>query len=77
MKTQPCTVTRVSPISGEVNSITIEITQQQIDDWNEGKKKIQDIFPELSAGTREFILSGITPQEWDDFMKEPEEEESQ
>jgi hypothetical protein len=26
---------------------------------------VQDIFPDLSAGEREFILNGITPTEWD------------
>lgn len=34
--------------------------------WNEGRLPglVQDVFPELSADEREFLLSGITPEEW-------------
>ncbi len=38
--------------------------------WKEAREKghapfIQDAFPELSADDREFLLTGITPEEWD------------
>lgn len=37
---------------------------------------LQEAFPFLSAGEREFILSGITPDEWAEiFPKEGEDEE--
>ena len=40
--------------------------------WSHGKVLLQDAFPELSAGQREFIKTGITSAEWDKYMKEEE-----
>jgi hypothetical protein len=34
--------------------------------WQNGKL-IQDAFPSLSVVEREFIMTGITPDEWEDF----------
>jgi hypothetical protein len=34
---------------------------------------IQDAFPELTDGAREFIKSGITPLEWAKYMGEEDE----
>jgi hypothetical protein len=39
--------------------------------WQSGML-IQDAFPMLSAGEREFIKTGITPQEWDEMFKDEE-----
>lgn len=36
---------------------------------------IQDAFPTLSDDDREFILTGITPEEWDSLFPEEVEEE--
>lgn len=36
--------------------------------YNEGKLLLQDAFPELSPTAREFIKSGITDEEWDEYM---------
>ena len=37
--------------------------------WNDGML-IQDAFPGLSAEDREFIMTGITPDEWDSIFGE-------
>ena len=29
---------------------------------------IQDVFPELTNDEREFIMTGITPEEWEKFI---------
>lgn len=34
---------------------------------------IQDAFPYLSPDDREFLKSGITPEEWDYFLSEDQE----
>jgi len=34
--------------------------------WKENKKLIQNVFPELNAEEREFLISGWTPAEWKD-----------
>ncbi len=36
--------------------------------WQGGKCLLQDAFPELSDDAREFIKSGITPEEWTKYM---------
>ena len=55
---------RASDFTGEVNSMILNVTEKQIDDYFEGKGYIQTIFPDLSASEREFIKTGCTPDEW-------------
>lgn len=57
------TVTRQSKITGKINKRTIPATPEQFDAWNAGAL-VQDAFPFCSAEDREFIISGITPEEW-------------
>jgi hypothetical protein len=57
-------IIRKSPFSGNTNSMEIEITQEQIALWESGTL-IQNAMPHLSADEREFIMTGITPEEWD------------
>ena len=58
------TITRKSMISGEINSMELDVTQEQLDLW-QGGKLIQNVFPHLNADEREFIKTGCTPAEWD------------
>ena len=46
----------------------IDITQEQLDLWENGML-IQKVAPHLSANEREFIISGVTPDEWADMFK--------
>ena len=60
-------VERTSPLTGNVNKMFLDITQEQIAEWNAPAKErrlIQDIFPNLSADEREFIMTGYTPADW-------------
>ena len=57
-------ITRTSPFSGNTNSMEIEVTQEQLSSWESGVL-IQNAMPNLSADEREFIMTGITPEEWD------------
>ena len=59
-----------SIMSGEYNSMDIEVTIKQLADW-EGGKLIQNVMPELSSDEREFIMTGITPEEWKSLMETP------
>ena len=61
-------ITRVSMFSGKTHSREIDVTQQQLDDHASGKDLIQNIMPNLGLDDREFILTGITPEEWDEAM---------
>ena len=42
----------------------LDITGQELINWEKGGL-IQDIFPHLTPEEREFIKTGITPDEWD------------
>jgi hypothetical protein len=69
-------ITKTSPISGKQHTMDIPVTQQQIDAWERGEL-IHKAMPEVPAELREFILSGITPEEWNDlFGRIGEEEEA-
>ena len=60
-------VTRISPLTGNVNKMYLDITQEQIAEWNapaEERRLIQDIFPNLNDDEREFIMTGYTPADW-------------
>tara|TARA_Y100000361_G_C11007130_1_gene262436 strand:- start:293 stop:511 length:219 start_codon:yes stop_codon:yes gene_type:complete len=69
-------VERTSPLTGNVNKMYLDITQEQIAEWNAPAKErrlIQDIFPNLSVDEREFIMTGYTPADWKEMEKAFEE----
>jgi hypothetical protein len=60
-------ITRRSPFTGKIHQMEIpmsvlEFSKREIL-WQTGML-IQDAFPTLDAGQREFIKTGITPEEW-------------
>ena len=57
-------VSKTSMMSGEENTMSMTFTRQQYDDWKAGQL-IQNAMPQLSAEEREFLMTGITPAEWD------------
>ena len=67
-------VVRKSPFSGKINEREIEITDaQMIELTNPNRRNIQDILPDTSADDREFIMTGITPEEWKEAFGGAEE----
>ena len=57
-------ILRTSPFTGEVHAREINVTPGQLHDWENGTL-IQNAMPDVSAEDREFIMTGITPEEWD------------
>lgn len=57
-------ITRQSMISGIVHTREIAVEPWQLKRWQEGEL-IQIAMPNLSANDREFLMTGITPEEWD------------
>tara|TARA_R110002072_G_scaffold31462_2_gene96886 strand:+ start:937 stop:1107 length:171 start_codon:yes stop_codon:yes gene_type:complete len=54
----------------------LPITQEHLDIYETvGDILIQDAFPNLDKEQREFLLSGITPQEWNDTFGEEGDDE--
>jgi hypothetical protein len=65
---------RVSELTGVTHFRDIPVTQKQVDEWKASGQHIQNYFPQLSAEDREFLLTGITPEEWGLYMGEPEDD---
>ncbi len=69
-------VTRKSILSGKTNTMALDITQEHLDKYEQvGGLLIQAVFPNLSAGEREFLISGITPEEWNKTFGEDDGKE--
>lgn len=62
-------ITMTSIVSGKTTTRDIDVEPEQIAAWQNGVL-IQDAMPELSAPDREFIMSGITQEEWDGIFKD-------
>ena len=60
-------VKRTSRISGKPTTIEIDITVKQLLEWDNGAL-IQDAMPHLTPDEREFIKTGITPDEWNNML---------
>lgn len=64
-------ITRTSIQSGKRRTLDINVTQQQMDRLK-GDEHIQDVMPHLTADEREFILTGITAEEWEEMFGDDE-----
>jgi len=57
-------IVKKSVLTNRLNTREIPIDPEKFDAFLKGDALIQDVFPELSVDDREFILTGITPEEW-------------
>ena len=64
-------VTRKSMMSGEVRTLNLDVTNQQLQRWRAGEL-IQNVMPKLTPSEREFIITGVTDEEWQESMREPD-----
>ena len=65
-------VTRTSAFTGVTRTLDLNISEQKLQDWEEGELLAQDAFPNLDDDEREFIMTGITPEEWNAAFGEEE-----
>jgi len=64
-------IKRTSVFSGMTRSKDIPVDPKDYAEYEAGYGSIHDLMPYLTDEDREFILSGITPQEWKNaFSKE-------
>ena len=63
-------ITRISPFTGLMHTRDINVTQQQLDFWQTSTVPIQRALPHLTPDEREFIMTGITADEWDNAFGE-------
>jgi hypothetical protein len=57
-------ITKTSIWSKKTRTMDLDITEAQIEKWENGEL-IQNAFPNLNNDEREFLLTGMTPEEWD------------
>lgn len=69
-------ITRISMLSGKTHQMDLDVTEEQMMRFKEGEL-VQNVFPNLSPEEREFILSGSTPEEWDEAFAEYSELEDE
>ena len=65
-------ITRTSPFTGKLLIREIDVTEAQLEAW-QGGQLIQEAMPHLSVDDREFLMNGITPEEWDKMFDESPE----
>ena len=62
-------ITRTSIVTGIERTQDIPVTQEQLNEWESGTL-IQKVMPELTPSQREFIMTGMVDEEWDNVMGE-------
>ena len=58
-------IAKTSSLTSRTHEMEIDVSDKQIALWLEGAL-IQDVMPNLTPDEREFIMTGITPAEWDE-----------
>jgi len=56
-------ITRTSMFSGKEHTLTLVFDIEDYNDWQNGKL-IQNAMPYLTADEREFLMTGVTSEEW-------------
>jgi len=64
-------ITKISQLTGNTNTLELNVTLEQLQRFenrvNTGEY-LQTIFSQLTKEEREFILTGITPTEWNEIF---------
>ncbi|QGJ95029.1 hypothetical protein SEA_REDWATTLEHOG_168 [Gordonia phage RedWattleHog] len=72
-------ITKVSALSGKTNEMDLDITEDRLLAWqnaadDDPNRFVQHAFPDLTDDEREFLITGVTQEEWDATFP-PEEED--
>lgn len=66
-------ITRRSQLSGITRTMSLPVSQAQLDSWKAGILA-QNVFTNLTPDEREFVMTGITPEEWEEAFGGEEDE---
>ena len=64
-------IERTSAHSGITRTLDLDITLEEYASWK-GGELIQTAMPRLNADEREFIMTGITAEEWEEMFSPQE-----
>ena len=62
-------VTRKNIFTGVKRSLDLDVTQEGLNRWKNGEL-IQNVFPHLSVDEREFLMTGIIGEEWNELLED-------
>ena len=66
-------VIRKNMFTGKKNSMVLDTTTEKLELYFDSdpldRPYVQDIFPNLNADEREFLMTGTTPKEWNERFK--------
>ena len=65
------TISKICTVKEKLYEITVPV--KKIQEWQSGAY-IQNVFPNLTPGERDFIKLGITPDEWDMIFSKDDED---
>jgi hypothetical protein len=57
------TITRRSIVTGTVNTMTVNITNRALLQWQQGELTLSAVDPPISAAEKRFLECGVTPEE--------------
>jgi hypothetical protein len=66
-------IRKCSNLTGNWHDREVPVSQHDLDQWYATGISVQRAFPHLSADDREFLLTGITPEEWAGMFPEGDE----
>ncbi len=68
-----------SQFTGKWSNMEFDMSEEEFSEryarWKKGEL-IQNAFPMLNADQREFIMTGVTPEEWKKYFGDFEDDES-
>ena len=67
-------VTRTSKLTGVTRTIDLPITEEQLINYGRGAL-IQDALWNLTSSQREFFMTGVTEEEWGQFVATSEDDD--
>lgn len=68
-------VKMTSILTNVEHEMDIPVTEKELEEFYNGNELIQDKFPHLTPGQREFLMTGIIDEEWDTFIEEVDDNE--
>jgi len=68
-------ITRKSQLTGIERTLDINISQELYDRWLLKQENIQDVMPHISLSEREFIMTGITDEEWNSIFDDEDDDD--
>lgn len=60
-------IIKKSILTGKTRTMSIDVSRAQLVAWANGAL-MQDAMPNINADEREFIKTGITPEEWEEKL---------